>query len=138
MPFFDGDDYHPQANIQKMVAGKPLTDDDRQGWLERLNALSVAHKNKGAIIACSALKSNYRKILSQGIAKQVEFIYLKGTLQEISERLELRKNHFMPAGLLQSQFETLETPTDSITVSIAKTPKEIVSKVIELYKNKKP
>jgi len=110
MPFFDGDDYHPEANIEKMAAGSPLTDDDRQGWLQRLNALSVAHKNQGAVIACSALKDAYRKILSQNLAKQVEFIYLEGTLEEISGRLQQRKNHFMPAGLLQSQFETLETP----------------------------
>jgi len=136
--FFDGDDYHPEANVKKMAAGNPLNDDDRQGWLERLNELSIEHKKNGVVIACSALKEAYRGILKQGIEKQTEFVYLKGTFEEISERLSQRENHFMPAGLLQSQFDTLEVPTEAIAVSIMKTPAEIVSKVIEMYKIKKP
>ena len=138
IPFFDGDDYHPEVNVKKMAAGNPLNDDDRQGWLERLNALSVKHKNKGVVIACSALKESYREILRNQITSQVEFVYLEGTFEEISQRLQQRENHFMPAGLLQSQFDTLEIPLDAITVSITKTPPEIISKIIELYKSKKP
>lgn len=137
IPFFDGDDYHPDKNVQKMAAGNPLNDHDRQGWLQRLNALSKAHKQKGAVIACSALKQAYREILSQRMAKQVEFIYLKGTLEEISERLHQRKNHFMPPELLESQFNTLERPKNSITVSINNTPAKIVAEVLEKYQNKR-
>lgn len=138
IPFFDGDDYHPEANVNKMAAGNPLNDDDRKGWLERLNELSIEHKNKGAVIACSALKEAYREVLSLHITTQVEFIYLAGAFKEICDRLQQRENHFMPAGLLQSQFETLEVPTDAITVSIMNTPKKIISRVIEIYKTKKP
>lgn len=138
IPFFDGDDYHPEANVKKMAEGNPLNDTDRLGWLERLNALSIEHKNKGVVIACSALKEVYREILRQGITNQVEFVYLVGTFDEISERLQQRENHFMPAGLLQSQFDTLEIPAKAIAVSIMKTPKEIISEVIEQYKTKKP
>ena len=138
IPFFDGDDYHSEANVKKMAAGIPLNDQDRKAWLERLNALLVAHKNKGLIIACSALKKRYREILSQKITNQLEFVYLEGTFEEISERLQQRKDHFMPAGLLQSQFDTLEAPTKAITISILKTPLEITSKIVALYKTKKP
>ena len=138
IPFFDGDDYHPEANVKKMAAGNPLNDNDRQGWLERLNAMAIEQKNKGAVIACSALKEIYRETLQKQIADQIEFIYLKGTFEEISERLQSRKNHFMPAGLLQSQLDTLEVPLDATTVSITNTPIEIVSKIMEFYKIKKP
>ncbi|TMM56916.1 gluconokinase [Maribacter algarum] len=138
IPFFDGDDYHPEGNVKKMAAGNPLNDDDRQGWLEQLNTLSLDHKDRGLVIACSALKKVYREILRKHVASQVEFVYLSGTFEEISERLLQRKNHFMPSGLLQSQFDALEIPSDAITVSIMKTPVEILSEVIELYKTKKP
>ena len=138
IPFLDGDDYHPETNVKKMAAGNPLDDTDRKGWLERLNTLSLEHKDIGVVIACSALKKSYRKILRQQLFDQVHFVYLEGTFEEISERLSQRKNHFMPTGLLKSQFDTLEVPTNAITVSILDAPEEIVSKVAALYKQKKP
>jgi len=138
IPFFDGDDFHPEANIKKMAAGHPLNDADRKGWLERLNSLSKKHQNEGVVIACSALKESYRTILNQGLNKPAIFVYLEGTFEEISSRLAQRENHFMPAGLLRSQFDTLEVPTNAITVSIMNTPVEMVSKVIKLYRTKKP
>jgi len=137
IPFFDGDDYHPEANVKKMAAGNPLNDRDRQSWLERLNELSIENKNKGVVIACSALKETYRGILKRLVENQTEFVYLKGTFEEISERLQQRQNHFMPAGLLQSQFDTLEVPVNAIEVSITKNPETIASEIIEKYKNKK-
>jgi gluconokinase len=137
IPFFDGDDYHPEANVKKMAAGNPLNDDDRQGWLERLNLLSIEHKTKGIVIACSALKESYRVILKQQIESQTEFVFLQGTFEEISERLKQRQDHFMPSGLLQSQFDTLEIPADAIAISIAQSPRSIVSELSERYKNKK-
>ncbi|MGJ8735880.1 gluconokinase [Zobellia laminariae] len=131
LSFYDGDDYHPEANVKKMADGHPLDDDDRQGWLERLNLLAIEKSEDGAIIACSALKNKYRTILQNGIEEKLNFVYLQGTFEEIMGRLELRKNHFMPPELLHSQFNTLEVPEDAITVSIMHTPEEIVSKIIK-------
>ncbi|KAA8727187.1 MAG: gluconokinase [Ewingella americana] len=109
--FIDGDDLHPRANIQKMASGHPLNDDDRAPWLKRLNdaAYSLYHKNETGIIVCSALKRRYRDALrddNQGVV----FLYLKGSVDVISERLKARAGHFMPLDLLKSQFEALEEP----------------------------
>ncbi|MBT2160978.1 gluconokinase [Zobellia barbeyronii] len=131
LSFYDGDDYHPEANVKKMADGHPLDDDDRQGWLERLNLLAIEKSEDGAIIACSALKNKYRTILQNGIEEKLNFVYLQGTFEEIMGRLALRKNHFMPPELLHSQFNTLEVPEDAITVSIMHTPEKIVSKIIK-------
>ena len=138
IPFFDGDDYHPNANVKKMALGNPLNDTDREGWLKRLNGLAIENKNKGAVIACSALKNSYRLILKRNLDPLIEFVYLNGTFEEISDRLKKRKNHFMSIGLLKSQFDTLEVPNDAISVSITKTPLEIITRILEVYKQKKP
>lgn len=130
-PFFDGDDYHPKANIKKMSNGHPLNDDDRQGWLESLNSLAKKHLDKGAIIACSALKQKYRTILLKDLESKGEFIYLEGQMDAIAERLANRKGHFMPKDLLQSQFETLEPPKEAITVSVLPSPEVIVANILQ-------
>lgn len=137
IPFFDGDDYHPKVNVAKMVAGNPLNDADREGWLKRLNELSKANQAKGAVIACSALKESYRSILKNGL-EQSTFVYLEGTNHQLSERLAQRKDHFMPPGLLQSQLETLEVPLYAIHVSIMSLPSEMVSSIMSQYKKQKP
>ncbi len=131
-PFFDGDDFHPEANIEKMAQGKPLDDVDRKGWLERLNRLSIEHKGEGAVIACSALKEKYRKTLSEDLNDSYRFVYLEGNMDEISRRLAQRTDHFMPKRLLQSQFDALEVPKNAITVSINLSPQEIVESVINI------
>ncbi len=131
IPFYDGDDFHPDANVKKMRAGKPLNDEDRQDWLEKLNALALEHKSKGAIIACSALKQSYRNLLEKDMDSAIHFIYLEGSFELIKSRLESRKEHFMPLELLQSQFDTLEPPSKAITVSISHSPE----KIVELIKN---
>jgi carbohydrate kinase (thermoresistant glucokinase family) len=110
LPFFDGDDFHPPENIQKMSRGIPLEDSDREQWLKRLNQIGIEHKGKGAVIACSALKEVYRRVLQKGIDEQVVWIYLYGTYQELLKRVNNRTSHFMPSALLRSQFDTLETP----------------------------
>ena len=138
IPFFDGDDYHPEANVKKMAAGNSLNDNDRIGWLKRLNSLAIENSKVGAVIACSALKESYRVILSHSLNNQIEFVYLNGTFEEISNRLMQRKNHFMPTSLLKSQFNSLEVPNNAISVSITKTPIEITNYIIEFYKQKKP
>ena len=136
LPFFDGDDYHPKINVDKMAKGIPLNDNDRAGWLRALNALSIENKEKGAVIVCSALKKSYRDQLRLNLEQTMGFIYLKGSFEMIMERLQQRKGHFMPPGLLESQFDTLEPPIDAITVAIDKTPELIVAQIIkELGRN---
>ncbi|WP_420399971.1 gluconokinase [Flagellimonas sp.] len=134
IPFFDGDDYHPEANVKKMSAGQPLNDHDRQGWLIRLNELAKEHQKTGAVIACSALKQTYRDLLRQGMNQKLAFVFLEGSFELIKSRLENRKGHFMTSTLLQSQFDTLEPPEDAITVSIALQPNEITNQVIQQLK----
>lgn len=138
LSFFDGDDYHPPENVDKMSQGIPLKDTDRVGWLQRLNALAREHRKVGAVIACSALKKAYRDQLMSALEDQMEFVYLEGSKADIRRRLEARKGHFMPPGLLDSQFRTLEVPQNTITVSIAQPPAQIVSEIREQYQLKKP
>lgn len=130
IPFYDGDDYHPEANIEKMSAGQPLNDQDRAGWLRTLNALAKENKETGAVIACSALKTSYRNLLKEGLEAQTQWVYLEGSFDEILARHQTRKDHFMPTHLLQSQFDTLEPPKDVSGISINKSPEEIVAEVL--------
>ena len=118
----DGDRFHPASNVAKMSAGHPLTDEDRWPWLQAIadEIDRVSEAGDRAVIACSALKRAYRDILVHG-RKDVRIIYLEGSQQLIADRLAKRKGHFMPAGLLDSQFKTLEPPTpdeNPVTVSI--------------------
>ena len=115
-PFLDADEFHPPGNVAKMAAGTPLTDADRQPWLEQLNGKLRAQKN--AVLACSALKESYRQILSNGI-ENCRFVHLRGSIELIRARLAERKHRYMPASLLESQFATLEPPQSAIDVDIA-------------------
>lgn len=128
--FHDADDFHPEANIRKMHAGIPLTDADREPWLENLNAMlsSEIQAGRHPVLACSALKAAYRKTLVRG-GLPVVFVYLKGTFEEISARLRARTNHFMPPALLQSQFDTLEEPENAWVCDIHSTVPEIVDSI---------
>ncbi|WP_430966243.1 gluconokinase [Spongiimicrobium sp. 2-473A-2-J] len=130
IPFYDGDDYHPETNIAKMSAGEPLNDQDRAGWLRTLNRLARENAATGAVIACSALKVSYRDLLKEGMETQTKWVYLEGSFAEILARHRNRKDHFMPTDLLQSQFDILEPPTDAPGISISKSPQEIVSEVL--------
>ena len=132
VPFFDGDDYHPEANIEKMSSGIPLNDDDRHGWLVKLNELAKEQlKNNSCVIVCSALKEKYRKLLSDGIAKQTNWVHLTGSFETIYNRMNARKDHFMPSDLLRSQFETLEAPLNAIVCNVELSPEEIIKKIKE-------
>jgi len=132
IPFFDGDDYHPEANILKMSNKEPLTDEDRQPWLLRLNSLAKKElATHSCIIGCSALKQVYRDILSKEIEHQTIWIHLQGTFEEIMERLSKRSDHFMPAELLKSQFDTLQESDVSIDIDINFTPNEIVHLIMD-------
>ncbi len=127
---FDGDDYHPDANITKMANGEALNDSDRKGWLRRLNEIAIENQTKGAVIVCSALKEVYREQLVKNLTEIHQFLYLKGDIPAIYERISKRENHFMPKELLLSQFETLEEPDNAICISIINTPEQIVHEFI--------
>lgn len=130
--FFEGDDFHPQANITKMGEGIPLSDKDRQPWLDTLRKLirELIKKEESAVIACSALKAAYREFLEQE-SEEVCFVYLKGDYELIEKRLEERSDHYMKAGLLSSQFADLQEPEGVITVDIRRDPEGIVRAIQE-------
>jgi carbohydrate kinase (thermoresistant glucokinase family) len=123
VPFLDADEFHPPENVAKMASGTPLTDADRWPWLALLN--EKLKREKGAVLACSALKQSYRDALAKGLA-DCRFVHLRGSMELISGRLAARRHRYMPASLLQSQFETLEPPRDAIEVDIAQGPEECV------------
>lgn len=131
-PFYDADDFHPAANVAKMSAGIPLNDEDRAPWLARLAELAADHLQRGqtAVLACSALKTRYRDQLHVG--EQVKFVYLEGDFDLIWERMQMRRNHYMKAEMLQSQFTALEPPTaaEALIVSIEPDVEEIVAQVM--------
>jgi gluconokinase len=105
VPFVDADTLHPPDNIAKMAAGEPLDDDDRYPWLEKVGRWLADHR--GGVVACSALKRKYRDQL-RAHCPQVQFLHLRGSPELIASRLATRSGHFMPAALLQSQFDALE------------------------------
>ena len=127
--FADADDFHPQANINKIRHGISLTDADRQPWLERLRkAIEEWIKaDRNLVLACSALKENYRQILEVGPA--VQFVYLKGSASLIAQRLHSRQGHFANEQILASQFADLEEPEAAIVEDISQTPQEIVADI---------
>ena len=119
-----------------MSRGIPLTDENRDKWLERLSELIKTRldQRKSGVLSCSALKKKYRDRL-QVDPEQVHFIYLKGSYKLIYNRMEDREDHFMSQELLRSQFKTLEEPEDVFTVDIDQTPEEIVDEVLNHLKN---
>jgi gluconokinase len=132
--YVDGDLFHPPANVAKMSAGHPLTDEDRWPWLRAIAAEidRLAAASQRAVVACSALKRAYRDILVHG-RDDVRIVFLDGTQDLIAKRLAARKGHFMPPGLLDSQFQTLEPPQASerpITVSIDASVEAIVDAIV--------
>jgi gluconokinase len=132
--FVDADDYHPAANKQKMAAGQPLNDADRQPWLETLNRLLRGWyaEGKGGVLACSALKESYRATLTAGLLESaVHFVLLDGPPELIAERLAVRKHEFMTPKLLASQLATLEPPADALRVVNDRPPEEIVDRILE-------
>lgn len=135
--FADGDDYHPLANKEKMKAGQPLNDEDREPWLERLNVLLRDWLETGTsgVLACSALKQKYREILSAHTPEgSVQFVLLEGSKELIASRLAARNHEFMNPGLLDSQFKTLEDPGDALHVKNDRTPDEVVTEILTKLK----
>jgi gluconokinase len=130
--FYEADDFHPRANIEKMRSGRPLTDEDRWPWLDRLRDQiegSLA-RNRNAVLACSALKRAYRERL--GASDDVKFVFLRGNYALIENQLRRRRGHFMNRGLLRSQFADLEEPEpdeDVLTIELGRTPEELVKEI---------
>lgn len=132
--FGDGDDFHPPANVAKMRGGTPLTDEDRKPWLRAIAAWIDAARATGrpGVVVCSALRRAYRDVLLAG-RPDVRLVFLHGDEALIHERQAARPHHYMPAGLVRSQFETLEPPgpdEDALAVSVQARPGEIVDAIV--------
>lgn len=124
IPFLDADDFHPQENVKKMSRGIPLNDDDRWPWLGAIVEYVMQAHRREFILACSALKQSYRDYLGQRLHNQ--YLFLELSEEEAEKRLNQRKDHFMPKTLVKSQLETLEPPTDAITIKANLSIDEIV------------
>ena len=127
VPFIEGDDHHPPANVAKMARGVPLEDEDRWPWLDRLNELLKEHPR--AVLACSALKEIYRKRLLAGV-DDARIVHLQGDKALIAARLADRKHRYMPASLLDSQFEILEAPLKAISCDVSREPESCVERIV--------
>jgi len=129
--FYDGDDYHPPANREKMAAGIPLTDADRTGWLAALAELirAALNKDSSGVLACSALKEKYRAVLRLD-PERVRFVFLRGSYDLILVRMQARGDHYMKPGMLQSQFEALEEPAGTLVEDIRQPPEAIVEDIL--------
>lgn len=127
--FADADEFHPASNVEKIRNGIPLTDEDREPWLDLLHAKVVEwiEQRRSGVLACSALKKTYRAKLDDG--PDVRFVYLKGTGDLIASRLRERRGHFASESILASQLADLEEPSDAITVEISGSPQQIVSEI---------
>jgi len=117
-PFHDGDDFHPEANVAKMAAGQPLTDEDRWPWIDRIaeEMGKILARGEHGVFACSALKQAHRRRMQS--AGDVRLVYMKGDAATIGVRLAERAHRFMPASLLPSQFAALEEPADALVIDI--------------------
>jgi gluconokinase len=130
--FFEADDFHPTANVEKMRSGHPLTDEDRWPWLDCLRKQIAQSLSNGenAVLACSALKRAYRDRLR--VSDEVKFVFLRGDYALVEKQLRSRRGHFMNAALLQSQFDDLQEPQadeHALTVALGRAPEEIVEEI---------
>jgi len=133
--FVEGDELHPQANIDKMAAGTPLTDEDRWPWLEAIaeRTREVAAQGGSTVVTCSALRRAYRDVLRTA-AEDTFFVHLHGTFNLLAQRMHERQGHFMPPALLQSQFETLEPLEDDergALVDVTPPPEVVVQHALD-------
>ncbi len=129
--FLDADDFHPPENVAKMASGIPLTDEDRWPWLDGLNGELRKHEaeSEDAVLACSALKAVYRSRLIEGLPG-ARLVYLSASYESISERVATRKHKYMPASLLESQFRTLEPPSNAREIDATLPVDEVVRRIV--------
>jgi len=135
VPFVEGDDLHSAANVAKMAAGQPLTDEDRAGWLQALSQglRQAATQDRGLVVACSALKKSYRDVLRQG-AVDLLFVHVHGSPEVLRQRMQQRTAHYMPPTLLQSQLAILEPPHAdevALTLDMLMPPEQQCQQVIQ-------
>jgi carbohydrate kinase (thermoresistant glucokinase family) len=134
LPYHDADDYHPSMNLRKMERGIPLNHADRSPWLGILaEKIEKWDRGGGAVLACSALREDYRQELLKSGASMC-FIFLKGNRDTIMRRLNERQDHFFPFHLLDSQFADLEEPDYGLTVSVEGSPEEICREIQQRIK----
>ncbi len=128
--FIEADDYHSRTEIEHMLAGQPLSDDERQPWLAKLRQvlLECVTRNQNAILACSALKESYRRQLNVD-AEAVRFVYLKGDPAVIRQRLQQRAGHFAHENLLASQYAALEEPDNALTIAVDDAPERLAQRI---------
>ncbi|WP_413756456.1 gluconokinase [Streptomyces sp. MMBL 11-3] len=132
VPYAEADDFHPPANIAKMTAGTPLTDEDRRPWLDAIGDWAQGRAGLGGVVSCSALKRAYRDRI-RSAAPDVVFVHLTGDRALIGERMAQRKGHFMPTALLDSQFATLQPLQEDetgVAVDVGGTPYEITERAV--------
>jgi gluconokinase len=129
--FYDADDFHSAHSRDKMRRGEPLTEEDREPWLQALHELisRCEREHENAVLACSALKRAYRERLTEG-SREVRLVYLKGPPDLIARRLAARHGHFFDPALLQSQFDALEEPSNALDADIAGTPEQIADAIV--------
>uniref|UniRef100_A0A8J7DJL9 Gluconokinase n=1 Tax=Desmonostoc muscorum LEGE 12446 TaxID=1828758 RepID=A0A8J7DJL9_DESMC len=128
--FSDADAFHSLENVEKMRCGIPLTEADRTPWIQDLQAAikNWLQENKNMVLACSALKESYRQFLVVD-SERIKLVYLKGSYELIQQRLQERHNHYMSEKLLNSQFNTLEEPSDTLYIDVIETPQVIVQDI---------
>lgn len=136
--FLDGDSLHPKVNVEKMRHGIPLTDSDRAPWLRviRTHILKFFKRGENLVVACSALKQQYREFLAHEIP--INWVYLKGSAELIRSRMKHRPRHFMKADMLPSQFDALEEPFDAIVVDISLPSSAIVAQILAQLRRRRP
>lgn len=137
--FYDADDYHPPESVAKMAAGIPLGDEDRAGWLETLHdlILECLQNERPAVLACSALKEQYRRVLLAETA-EVQVVYLRASYDLCCQRLTERRGHYMPVSLLASQFEALEEPANALVMDAGLPVQAIVEQILSASAGAKP
>ena len=131
LPFYDADDFHSAANVDKMRSGTPLTDEDRRDWLATLAAnLSGWEAAGGAVLACSALKEHYRAVLQAAVSEPIRWVVLHGEKELIAARIQTRADHYMSVSLLDSQFAAFEKPAYGLHLPIHTAPEELVTYIL--------
>jgi gluconokinase len=140
-PFYDGDNFHPAENVDKMANGIPLSDADRTPWLASLHNLLADHlrRGNGVVLACSALKRRYREQLRAGLT-DVQFVYLQGSFDLIWARMTARTDHYMKADMLRSQFDTLEAPNadEALILDAEDSLEKLVERITENIEGRAP
>lgn len=139
--FFDGDDFHPADNVERMRRGQALTDQERGPWLARLAELigGLIARNETAVVACSALKASHRTRLRAATDRtdEIRFIYLRLTPREAAQRIAGRKDHFMPQELVPSQFNALEEPSEALEIDATLPPADVVEAILDALQHER-